>query len=120
MGQKDILYMSWDEFEDYCKEIVKKLKEKKVDFENIYGVPRGGLCLAVKLSHLTKKPLVVNYSDATEKTLIADDVSDSGKTFKKYKDHKTVALYMKPESSFEPTVYVGITDRWIIFPWEEK
>ena len=53
-------YFTWGEFDksvDYIANQCKKLK-----LSGIYGVPRGGLCLAVALSH---KLNAVSYTHLT-------------------------------------------------------
>ena len=60
-------------------------------------------------------------------TLVVDDVTDTGKTLTTARDLlrlygarevKTATLYIKPWSRVKPDYYVGVTDRWILFPWE--
>jgi len=45
-------YFTWSEFDKSVEQIANKCKFK--EFSGIYGVPRGGLCLAVALSHRLK------------------------------------------------------------------
>ena len=40
---------TWKEFDESVEQITKRCKI--LNFSGIYGVPRGGLCLAVALSH---------------------------------------------------------------------
>jgi len=47
-----ISYFTWSEFDKSVEEIADKCRFK--EFSGIYGVPRGGLCLAVALSHKLK------------------------------------------------------------------
>ena len=51
--KKNIMKYTWKEFDEDVKKIVEWLKDK--NFSNIYGVPRGGLPLAVKLSNIFRK-----------------------------------------------------------------
>ena len=44
-----IKHFTWSEFDKSVEEIADKCKFR--EFSGIYGVPRGGLCLAVALSH---------------------------------------------------------------------
>ena len=68
-------YFSWNEFDRSVEYIANQCKCLKLS--GVYGIPRGGLCLAVALSHrlnvkLTEKP--IKFS------LIVDDVFETGKT----------------------------------------
>ena len=47
-----ISYFTWSEFDKSVEHIANKCKI--FEFSGIYGVPRGGLCLAVALSHKLK------------------------------------------------------------------
>jgi len=51
-----ISYFTWSEFDKSVGEIANKCKFK--EYSGIYGVPRGGLCLAVALSHKLKIKLI--------------------------------------------------------------
>ena len=120
MGQKEknIEKYTWEEFDKDVKKIVKWLKNKK--FSNIYGVPRGGLPLAVKLSNILKKPLVIDEKKISKETLIVDDISDTGETLAKFKGHLIVTLFYHKQTKTLPDFWIREkTCDWIIFPWEE-
>ena len=48
--------LSWKEFDECTYSIYKKCKNKNL--KGVYGFPRGGLCLAVALSHSLGLPLL--------------------------------------------------------------
>jgi len=50
-------YFSWCEFDKSVEYIANKCKF--LEFSGIYGIPRGGLCLAVALSHKLKIKLIL-------------------------------------------------------------
>lgn len=61
--------------------------------------------------------------------LIVDDIADSGQTLKflrektsKYPKIKctTVTVYYKERSIIRPDIYLEVTDKWVVFPWEAK
>lgn len=113
-------YYSWKEFEKDIPKIVKLIKKKKLKFDNIYGIPRGGLCLAVCLSHYLGVPLADKIKS---NTLIVDDVSDTGETLLKYRkfNNPTVAVFCCPKTKFIPDVWIRQKgNKWIVFPWEKK
>jgi hypothetical protein len=64
-----------------------------------------------------------------KKTLLVDDVSDSGKSLQLALTHlqqqgaaeiKTATLYTKPQSITKPDYTEKQTSRWIVFPWDAK
>ena len=67
--------LSWIEFDECINSIYKQCKNKK--FEGVYGFPRGGLCLAVALSHSLGLPLL---EEPKNNSLIIDDIYDTGYT----------------------------------------
>ena len=59
--------------------------------------------------------------------LIVDDVVDSGRTMQlvveyissfKARSIRTLAIYVKPWSSYIPDYYYAQIDKWVVFPWE--
>jgi len=72
---KMISYFTWSEFDKSVEQIANKCRFK--EFSGIYGVPRGGLCLAVALSHKLKIELI---SEPIKNSLIVDDVYETGIT----------------------------------------
>jgi hypoxanthine phosphoribosyltransferase len=73
---KSKIYLSWDIIETLVDVLAMNIKKSEID--SIMGLPRGGLIPAVMLSHKLNLPLVF---EPTEKTLIVDDICDSGETF---------------------------------------
>jgi hypoxanthine phosphoribosyltransferase len=118
---KSKIYLSWDDI-DHLVDIISKHTPEEID--SIMGLPRGGLIPAVILSHKLDLPLVF---EPTEKTLIVDDICDSGETFieidSKYPNLKFACLHLKPHTSkFTPHIWAGswISDDWVVYPWENK
>ena len=111
-------YFTWNEFDKSVDYIANQCKFWKLS--GIYGVPRGGLCLAVALSHklniqLIEKPL--KYS------LIVDDVFETGITLRSFKDiegAKFFVLISKKKPIWWNTVNLSHKKEWIVFPWENK
>ena len=111
-----IRYFSWDEFDKSVELIANKCKF--LEFSGIYGVPRGGLCLAVALSHKLKVNLI---SEPLENSLIVDDVYETGNTLNTLKDTKgakVFVLFSKIEPTWWNTVFISEKSEWIVFPWE--
>lgn len=118
--------MSWEEFDKAVDILVGQIKKERYPPKAIYGVPRGGLILAVCLSHRLKIPLV---TEPTEGALLVDDVAETGKTLEKiYFDdrdfmfHGVAVLYMSTESKFLVGHFARAKSSkdWIVFPWERE
>jgi len=83
-------YISWKEYDDYINKItdwVDQLqKYQGLELGAVYGLPRGGLPIAVSLSHKLNLPLLMDYYDrkiVTDKQiLVVDDIADTGNTLK--------------------------------------
>ena len=109
-------YFSWREFDQSVDYIANQCKEMKLT--GIYGVPRGGLCLAVALSHklnlkLIEKPL--------KNSLIVDDVYETGITLSNFKNIEGVSFFVlvsKKKPIWWNSVDLSLKEEWIVFPWE--
>ena len=111
-----ISYFTWRDFDESVEHIANKCK--LFDISGIYGVPRGGLCLAVALSHKLKIKLI---SEPTKNSLIVDDVYETGVTLNTLKDiegAKFFVIYSKLKPSWWNTVHITEKSDWIVFPWE--
>ena len=111
-----ISYFTWSEFDKSVEHIANKCKFLK--FSGIYGVPRGGLCLAVALSHKLKINLI---SEPLINSLIVDDVYETGitlNTLKNIEGAKFFVLFSKKKPTWWNSVYISKKSDWIVFPWE--
>ena len=94
-----------------------------VDWANVaavFGEPRGGMPLAVALSHHRAVPLV-NHSGG--RVLWVDDIYDSGSTYrargKPFYGHHAVWLRREGVDCPIPFVETVPTGAWAVFPWED-
>jgi hypoxanthine phosphoribosyltransferase len=118
------LCISWERFEQLIRELASTIKDSNIHINGIYGIPRGGLIIAVRLSHLLNIPLrPYNLPN----TLIVDDICDSGKTLHFHSVRNSfkyfyASLFKRHNSSFNPNFVGKILDHdsWIEFPWESK
>ena len=111
-------YFTWDEFDRSVEHIANKCKY--LDLTGIYGIPRGGLCLAVALSHKLKINLI---SEPIKNSLIVDDVYETGVTLSKFKDIEGAmffVLFSKIKPTWWNTVHISKKKEWIVFPWENS
>ena len=122
VGEKEMIkVLDYDEFVTACKYIAKTIRKNYMDkIDNIFGVPRGGLVLAVYLSHALDLPIVTEVKNA--RTLVVDDIADTGETLKKFNEFDygiTATIYYHEQSIVEPDIWVyEKRDKWIQFPWE--
>ena len=111
-----ISHFTWSEFDRSVEYIANKCKLS--DFSGIYGVPRGGLCLAVALSHKLKINLI---SKPIKNSLIVDDIYETGMTLNNFKDIEGAmffVLFSKTRPTWWNTVNMSKKSEWIVFPWE--
>ena len=112
-----ITFFTWNEFDKSVEHIATKCKS--LDFSGIYGVPRGGLCLAVALSHKLKINLI---PEPTKNSLIVDDIYETGITLNSFKDIEGATffvLFSKISPTWWNTVKIANEKEWIVFPWED-
>lgn len=117
-------FYSWDEFESDCHKLASLIRKSGERFNSLYGIPRGGLILAVRLSHKLKLPVIMHDSNIGNRTLIVDDIADSGDTMIEFlsnkKNYATATLFHNPASKHTPTYFCRKKDSWVVFPWEEE
>ena len=111
-------YFTWTEFDKSVEYITNQCKLMNVS--GIYGVPRGGLCLAVALSHKLDVPLI---EKPMKNSLIVDDVFETGITLSKFKHIEGANFFViisKKEPIWWNTVTISHKKEWVVFPWETK
>ena len=127
-------HLFWQDIErlvdDLCGTIIvdcnKNGTTPEETFEAIYGIPRGGLIIAVMMSHKLHIPLITSLNGMYgKKFLIVDDIADTGKTLEKSKKlevcnkAKYATIHYHKQSVVEPEYWVSEKgDRWIVYPWE--
>jgi hypoxanthine phosphoribosyltransferase len=121
---KSKIYLTWGDIDALVNVLTIEIANKRFQIDSIAGLPRGGLIPAVMLSHKLNLPLV---SEPTRKTLIVDDICDSGETFLKLlKQHPFnlfACLHYKPHTSkFPPDIWAELyeVDNWLVYPWENE
>ena len=109
--------LSWTQFDRCVDTLVERFRDQS--FSGIYGVPRGGLCLGVALSHALQRPLQ-HQPDAD--SLIVDDVYESGRTLLALRSHWPEATFVVWISKVTPVWWsaaeLSLTSEWLLFPWE--
>jgi hypoxanthine phosphoribosyltransferase len=113
---------------DYIEDIftlAEKIKDSGKKYKYVYGIPRGGLMVAVYLSHELEIELIMDLMEVVfeenSDILIVDDLTDTGKTLKEYYQYDCAVLYKKPRSTVKPKFFIEETadDTWLVFPYEK-
>ncbi len=113
--KKHFTWMEFDKSVDYIANQCQFL-----ELSGIYGIPRGGLCLAVALSHKLNIPLI---QKPLKNSLIVDDVFETGYTLSKFKNIEGANFFVlisKKKPIWWRTVNLTDKKEWIVFPWENK
>lgn len=111
--------LSWKIFNDTVDGLAAQIKVSGRALNSIYGIPRGGLVLAVMLSHRLRLPLVTSLADIGNLTLIVDDISDTGKQLTPFTGHVTATIHITTYTKYIPHFY-ALTRKadWVRYPWE--
>jgi len=143
---------TWSQISDllFCQ--AKKIQNQSYRPDVVVGIARGGLISARILTDLLETPQLeilqiefyiginqthpkptikqpLNQSFAGKKTLIVDDIADSGESLKLAQTHlqelcakeiKIATLFRKPFSTITPDFYEKQTIHWVVFPWDTK
>ena len=141
----DKYYISWADFHQDVKTLAAKIKSSG-DYNKIIAISRGGLLpagiLAYELDIRNSQAINISsydtgeirradedveidcdISDVDEHTLVVDDLSDSGRTFRLMRQllpqGKFVAVYVKEQGRAEADIYTRqVPDTWVVFPWD--
>ena len=112
--------ISWDKATKMIDKLSVKIKKSGIKFDGVFGIPRGGLPLAVMISHRLDIPVLLY---PTKNTLVVDDISDNGFTLQRLKNKKIATLYSTDWTITKPDWFIEkklSKDDWLVFPWEKK
>ena len=111
-------HLSWHDFDRAVEQMAKTCGGLPISA--ICGIPRGGLVLAVALSHRLGLPLL---SEPQPGCLVVDDVYETGRTLAPHRDLEGATLLVwisKAEPQWWQAVEVTSSSDWIVFPWESQ
>jgi uncharacterized protein len=114
------IIISWQKIDSMISMLVEDIKLSNINFDGVYGIPRGGLPLAVMISYRLDIP-VLFYP--TKNSLVVDDISDNGFTLQRMKNKKIATLYSTDWTIVKPDWFIEkkkSKDDWLVFPWETK
>lgn len=140
----DKIYIRWDEFHQDTINLCKKIKQNG-KYNKIVAISRGGLLPAGILAYeldirntqainissydgeqqrsLDDVEICDNVGAVDENTLIVDDLSDTGTTFKllrsRFPNARYVTVYAKPKGQSVVDIFAReMPDEWLVFPWD--
>jgi hypoxanthine phosphoribosyltransferase len=116
-------FYTWEEFNRDADQIAEWAKDR--NFRAIYGIPRGGLVLAVLLSHRLNLPLVMSMEEISSETLVVDDISDSGATLARFYGKlnfrpAVATIFYHKNTRQIPDFALHEKREWVVFPWETE
>lgn len=116
-------HYTWDQLHADCKALAKEITDSGIEITHVYGIPRGGLVPAVVMSHLLDLPMTYDTEMVGEKTLVVDDICDTGQTYARlssviHTHAPFAALYYNKEHDEEPDFWINEKKNWVVFPWE--
>jgi hypoxanthine phosphoribosyltransferase len=125
----DVLYMTWEHFEEAMRSAVAELSKHPLipnQPTGVYGIPRGGLIVAVTLSHRLSIPWLAEPQPGC---ILVDDVIETGHTMQTlinnlHKQHPGlhwatwvwITKNLLPRISYHRYVDPKI---WVCFPWSD-
>ncbi len=148
--QGKFLVLDWNKFMEMTLNLAEQIEASGYRPDVVVAVLRGGYFIAklvcdflgletiatleIKfyrgVGEKAERPIVlhpITFDLRDKRTLIVDDVADSGRTLQVAidlvrlhgaKDVRTATLFFKPWSITMPDYFVKQTDKWIVFPWE--
>jgi hypoxanthine phosphoribosyltransferase len=115
--QRQFLTLTWDHFDEAVAELAGIIDPGQA--AGIYGEPRGGLPLAVALSHRTGLPLLL---EPCAGMVWVDDIVDHGNTLQASRSRfpacQFLAWISRGQHSGVRVARVVEGGEWVIFPWE--
>lgn len=120
------VFYSWSDVNNFINALEKVVDKK--EFKGVYGIPRGGLILAVIISHRLSIPLL---NAPCENCIIVDDICDTGESLIHYVNNSSgshkpsyyIATMVAKENEFgikpDFSLFTKLDD-WVVFPWEKQ
>ena len=122
-------YKNWNEIEAFTAILVKKILEKKIKFDKIYTISRGGLVPSrLVADRLNIKQISVDEDTIPSGSLFVDDIYDTGETFRKIIQNVeepnsiVYATIFARRKKYYPKqlIYAKLTknNEYIVYPWD--
>ncbi len=126
MNISNKIKLSYEEYRKICEHLATRCEcvTDSGEVDSIYPIPRSGYFAALIISQRSGLPIVFDKKDITKRTLIVDDITDSGKTLSEFPDNYKAVVFAKERSEKFVTpntnligAIIGDND-WVIFPDE--
>jgi hypoxanthine phosphoribosyltransferase len=122
-------YKNWSEIEAFTATLVKKIVERRVNFDKIYTISRGGLVPSrLVADRLSIKQILVDEETMPSGSLFVDDIYDTGETFRKIiqnaEDPDSVVyatIFARRKKRYpKQLIYAKLTknSEYIVYPWD--
>lgn len=121
---KGKFFLDWDEYIYYINRLIRKIKQSKIKFDSVYGVPRGGLFPATIISHQLDIEFVeILNCRLSRNMLIVDDICDTGETIDSLNFDKTkckvATIFKHKKCPIVPDFFAKQNSKWVVFPYEK-
>lgn len=119
-SQPRMIHESWTMMEWVCTQLADQVRSYEP--VGVYGEPRGGLCMAVYISHYLQVPLV---RDLAPRVLWVDEIVETGRTLRAALQQcdRIIPRAWYATGKYAQTVRAFKTKHegeWIVFPWESR
>lgn len=107
--------VTWQDLAVEADRIAERWRGK---VSSVYGIPTGGVPLALMVAHRLNVPIVEEWNLGSA-ILVVDDLIDTGRTMSKYEASSFIdAAFRKPYSPIKFAPHARVVDEWLWFPWE--
>jgi GTP cyclohydrolase I len=113
----EVEHLTWSDISLEVDRLVARWADAQ-HIEKVYGVPQGGAPIAVMASERAGWHLVDRPDEIDDRTLVVDDLVDTGRTLSAYEANDRDTLYRKPYSPADIAPDATLVDTWLAFPWE--
>jgi len=113
---------TWHDFDDAMCTLSLAIQSSGKVFKDIYGIPRGGLVVAVALSHLLNLPVITDKGLVSSSTLVVDDISDGGTTLSTFVGRvgAIATIHIVEGTKVVPDFFaLRRLAEWVVYPWEK-
>jgi hypoxanthine phosphoribosyltransferase len=128
--------LDWNEYHGYIDQLAQQIKEITKDnpYRHLFAIDVDDQIVAAHLSHKLNASVVndisllvylYNMSASEHDTLLVSNIVRTGNSFNSImkqcdREIDTAVLFKDSKCDFDPTYFVDIPEKFIIFPWEDK